>query len=155
MALDAEYITKLEERKGRPARLVVGDPLPKDREVLPEPGELNVFTYSRFTQGIDTPPSLLRRSGGGLLMHVGELLFRLSEAGITLTCGRTEDRLNAKPTAALTPELVEEIRQHKMEIIQIMREDEEMRRTGIIQSHRQVFEMAREYFGLNEKGGAA
>jgi hypothetical protein len=34
-------------------------------------------------------------------------------------------------------------------------EDEEMRRTGIIQSERQVFELAREHFGLNEKGGAA
>ena len=56
MALDAEYLKNLEERKGRPARLVVGDPLPKDREVLPEPGELNEFTYSRFTEGIDTPP---------------------------------------------------------------------------------------------------
>ena len=88
-------------------------------------------------------------------MHVGELLFRLSEAGITLTCGHTGDRLNAKPTAALTPELVEEIRQHKMEIIQIMREDEEMRRTGIIQSQRQVLKLAREHFGLNEKRGSA
>ncbi len=42
-----------------------------------------------------------------------------------------------------------------MEIIQIMREDEEMRRTGIIQSERQVFGLAREHFGLNEKEGAA
>jgi hypothetical protein len=88
-------------------------------------------------------------------MHVGELLFRLSEAGITLTCGRVDDRLNAKPASALTPKLIEEIRQHKMEIIQIMREDEEMRRTGIIQSERQVFGLAREHFGLNEKEGAA
>jgi hypothetical protein len=30
-------------------------------------------------------------------------------------------------------------------------EDEEMRLTGIIQSERQVFEMAREYFGSTEK----
>jgi len=80
-------------------------------------------------------------------MHVGELLIRLSEAGITLTCGRTEDRLNAKPTSALTPRFVEEIRQHKMEIIQIMREDEEMRCTGVIQSERQVFELARDRIG--------
>ena len=35
-----------------------------------------------------------------------------------------------------------------------MREDEEMRRTGIIQCERQVFEVVREFFGLNEKGGA-
>jgi hypothetical protein len=36
-----------------------------------------------------------------------------------------------------------------------MREDEEMRRTGIIQSERQVFEMAYEYFGLDKLEGVA
>jgi hypothetical protein len=35
-----------------------------------------------------------------------------------------------------------------------MREDEEMRRTGVIQSERQVFEVAREHSGLNQEGGA-
>ena len=84
-------------------------------------------------------------------MRVGELLFRTAEAGITLTCSKTEDRLNAKPTSALTPDLIKEIREHK---IQIMREDEEMRRSGIIQSQRLVFDLAREHFGLNEKDGA-
>jgi hypothetical protein len=88
-------------------------------------------------------------------MRIGELLFRISEAGITLTCGRTQDRLNAKPTAALTPELIAEITEHKQEIIQIMREDEEMRRTGRIQSGRQVFDLAREFFGTDDSQGAA
>jgi hypothetical protein len=32
------------------------------------------------------------------------------------------------------------------------KEDEKFRRTGIIQSERQVFELAREHFGLNGKG---
>jgi hypothetical protein len=36
-----------------------------------------------------------------------------------------------------------------------VREDELMRRTGIIQSERQVFEMAREYFGLDKPEGVA
>jgi hypothetical protein len=40
-------------------------------------------------------------------------------------------------------------------LIRIMREDEEMRRTGIIQSEYQVFGLAREYFGLDENEGAA
>jgi hypothetical protein len=38
---------------------------------------------------------------------------------------------------------------------QAMREDEDLRRTGIIQSERQVLELAREYFGLEKRGGAA
>lgn len=83
-------------------------------------------------------------------MRVGELLYRIDEAGIVLSYVADEDRLNAKPTAALTPELIAEIAKHKAEIIQIMREDEETRRTGIIQSERQAFELAREYFGLRE-----
>ncbi len=87
-------------------------------------------------------------------MQVRDVLFEVAERGITLTCGRTEDRLNAKPTAALNPELVAELKEHKAEIIKAMREDEEMRRTGTIQSERQVFEMAREHFGLNGRGGA-
>jgi hypothetical protein len=51
--------------------------------------------------------------------------------------------------------LIQGREEHKTDLIRIMREDEEMRRTGIIQSEWQVCEMAREYFGLNEKGGAA
>jgi hypothetical protein len=84
-------------------------------------------------------------------MQLRELLYQISEAGITLTCERTEGRLNAKPTSALTPELINEIKEHKMEIIQIMREDEQMRRSGIIQSERQVFELAHEFFGLDDR----
>jgi hypothetical protein len=86
-------------------------------------------------------------------MDVRDLLVEIAERGITLTCGRTEDRLNAKPTSVLTPELIAEIKEHKGEIIEIMREDERKREdraleeTGIIQGERQVFEMARAYFG--------
>jgi hypothetical protein len=87
-------------------------------------------------------------------MVLGELLYRISVAGIVLTCGRSGDSLNARPKGALTPELMEEIREHKMDIIRVMREDEEMRRTGTIQSERQVFDLAREYFGDEGKRGA-
>jgi TubC N-terminal docking domain len=87
-------------------------------------------------------------------MLVGKLLDQIDEAGIVLSYFPEEDRLNAKPTAALTPELVDHIREHRTEIIRIM-QDEEMRRTGIIQSEYQVFGLAREYFGLDENEGAA
>jgi len=88
-------------------------------------------------------------------MVVGELLYQIDAAGVVLSYFADEDRLNAKPTTALTPELIDEITEHKMEIIRIMREDEEMRRTGLIQSERQVFDLAREYFGLDDREGAA
>jgi hypothetical protein len=86
-------------------------------------------------------------------MRVVELLYRIDQAGIILSYFADEDRLNAKPASALTPGLIEEIRLHKQEIIQIMREDEELRETGIIQSERQVFDLAHEYLGTGEKGG--
>ena len=91
-------------------------------------------------------------------MHVRDLLIEIAERGITLTCGRTEDRLNAKPTAALTPKLIAEIKEHKAKIIVLMREDEcrredrRLEETGFIQSERQVLEMARALFGGQIQG---
>ena len=79
-------------------------------------------------------------------MSVGELLFRIAEHGVTMRCGRTEDRLHYAPAGVLPLNLVAEIIKHKPEIIRILREDEELRRTGMIQSERQVFDLARDYF---------
>jgi hypothetical protein len=84
-------------------------------------------------------------------MLVGELLFRVAEHGVTLRCGWTEDRLHYTPAGALPPNLVAELREHKPEVIQILREDEEYHRTGVIQCERQVFDLAREYFEGNGK----
>jgi hypothetical protein len=39
-AIDKGYLINLEDRKGRPARLVLGDPLPREIEVLPVPERL-------------------------------------------------------------------------------------------------------------------
>jgi hypothetical protein len=88
-------------------------------------------------------------------LSVGDVLFAISEAGLTLAASKTEDTLKVHPAENITPELAVAIKEHKADIIRIMREDEKMRRTGIIQSQRQVFELAREYFGLDERGGAA
>ena len=84
-------------------------------------------------------------------MNVGDTLYAISEAGLTLTASKTEDTLKVYPAEGLTPDLAAAIKEHKVDLIRIVREDEEMRRTGTIQSERQVFELAREYFGLNEK----
>ena len=51
------------------------------------------------------------------------------------------------PPEALPQDLVAELKKHKQEVIRILREDEEYRRTGIIQCERQVFDLARDYFG--------
>ena len=88
-------------------------------------------------------------------MNIGDVLCAISEAGLTLTASETEGTLKVYPAANITPELAEAIREHKAEIVRILREDEEMRRSGIIQSERQAFEVAREHFRLDSKGGAA
>jgi hypothetical protein len=85
-------------------------------------------------------------------MHVGELLCQIAEHGVSLRCNRTEGRLHYAPAGGLPPELVADLREQKQEVIQILREDEELRRTGTIQSERQAFEFARDYLGLDEKG---
>jgi hypothetical protein len=58
-AIEGGYVKNLEDRKGRPARLVIGDPMPEDREVLPEPQELmdesGGFRVSKVSEGTDTP----------------------------------------------------------------------------------------------------
>ncbi len=88
-------------------------------------------------------------------MSVGDVLFAISVAGLSLTASKSDDTLKVYPAENITPELAAAIKEYKSEIIRITREGEEMRRTGIIQSERQVFEMAREYFGLGKPEGVA
>jgi hypothetical protein len=55
-AIDRGHIKNLEDRKGRPARLVVADPLPEDIQVLPSVETLWGCTVALETEGIGTPP---------------------------------------------------------------------------------------------------
>ena len=77
-------------------------------------------------------------------------MHAISEAGLTVTAGKTEDILKVYPAEGISSELAAAIKAYKADIIRIAREDEEMRRTGVIQSERQVFELAREHLGLDE-----
>jgi hypothetical protein len=82
-------------------------------------------------------------------LSVGDTLYAISEAGLSVRTSMTEDTLKVYPAERISPELATAIKEHKADIIRIVREDELMRRTGVIQSERQVFEIAREYFGLD------
>ena len=85
-------------------------------------------------------------------MSVGDVLFAISEAGLTLTTSKTEDTLKVFPAENISPELAATIKEHKADIIRIMRENQCFRETGVIQSERQVFGLAREFFE-RETGG--
>ena len=72
VAVDRGYLRNLEDRKGRPARLVVGEPMPEDAEILPPPeeieGVLSGCAVDRDFGGIQhppPPPSDSDRGGGG------------------------------------------------------------------------------------------
>lgn len=51
-AMDRGYLKNLEDRKGRPARLVPGDALPDDIEILPSPERLQGCTVAGDSEGI-------------------------------------------------------------------------------------------------------
>ena len=53
-ALGRGYLKNLEDRKGRPARLVPGDALPDDIEILPAPERLHGCTVAGVSAGIKT-----------------------------------------------------------------------------------------------------
>ena len=83
-------------------------------------------------------------------MDARETIAAMKEAGLSGSVGKTGDVLKVHPPQRLTRELVEAIKQNKVGIIRVVREDEEDRlleETGIIQSERQVSEMARKFFG--------
>ena len=53
-AMDRGYLENQEDRKGRPARLVVGDDLPDEIEILPTPERLQGCAVASDSEGIKT-----------------------------------------------------------------------------------------------------
>lgn len=56
-AVSRGYVKNLETRRGQPARLVPGDPLPTDEPVLPEADDPALGSGAAVSEGIGTPPS--------------------------------------------------------------------------------------------------
>jgi hypothetical protein len=81
-AIDRGYLKNLEDRKGRPARLVLGEAMPKDFEILPTPENLSVemggCPVDRDLEGIEHPPPPSTEDQG-TLAEVRELLAEDSE----------------------------------------------------------------------------
>jgi hypothetical protein len=76
-------------------------------------------------------------------MPIEEVLDRVEEAGITLTYSPKRDRLVAKPTSAVTPEIIATLREYREEIIHTLD-------SQTIQSVGEVFDLAREVFPKRE-----
>jgi hypothetical protein len=58
LAIEAGYLKNLEDRRGKAARLVLGDPMPEGLQILPTVRELmrECFTVSSASEGIEHPP---------------------------------------------------------------------------------------------------
>ncbi len=62
-AIDRGYLKNLEEKRGQPARICLGDSLPEDTDVLPSPDSLGEALHcsdAGVHRGIDDPPPPLR-----------------------------------------------------------------------------------------------
>jgi hypothetical protein len=61
VAVDRGYLKNLQDKKGRPVRIVLGEPLPAAEDILPTHGELEAVlggcTVAVESEGMDTPPS--------------------------------------------------------------------------------------------------
>ena len=63
-ALDRGYLKNLETGRGRPARLVLGEPMPEDTPILPSPEDLSSrCAVARVQEGVYTPPPFLDLDG--------------------------------------------------------------------------------------------
>lgn len=84
------------------------------------------------------------------------LAAELERCGVWLRYSPSEDRLYHSPASRVSPELAERIRANRDALVRMLIEDEELRRTGVLQSERQVFEEFRDVGkGVRSKGDAA
>jgi hypothetical protein len=82
VAVEDGYLANLEERKGRPARVTLGDPLPEERAVLPHPDAL----AGERGGGVLSPPATLQQCNGSDGAQNGNLHY-----------DQTEDRTETEP----------------------------------------------------------
>jgi hypothetical protein len=107
VALDAGYLVNEETRKGRPFKLRVGDPLPEDVEVLPNPSRLAwCCAVADDPWGIDLPPSIDRELDGAV-----RTLTEVRRRGIRL--GRWDNKATlVEPARDATPLLRRAVELH-------------------------------------------
>lgn len=82
VARDRGYLKNLEERRGRPAQIVVGEPLPEEVEILPPPERLaeECCTVARVFEGRPSPPPPRVADTDVLTLPATSMLFEDSES---------------------------------------------------------------------------
>ncbi len=82
-------------------------------------------------------------------MALPELLREIEDRGVILMAAPVEPRLRFRPASRLTPALVEGLRQHKAEILEVLegREKPGQNSDPVIESAGEVLALARAHFG--------
>ncbi len=81
-------------------------------------------------------------------MALPELLREIEDRGVTLMAAPAEPRLRFHPASALTPALVEGLREHKAAILRELEENEKLdHRDPVIENTGEVLELARACLG--------
>lgn len=62
-AVEKGYLANIENKKGSAKKIVIGDPLPNQIELLPSPEKLGVCSCVGAQQGVNSPPSPLSEFG--------------------------------------------------------------------------------------------
>lgn len=57
VAINRGYLQNLEEKRGKPFKLIIGDPMPIDTKLLPDPEALGYCRVAHDSEGIKQPPS--------------------------------------------------------------------------------------------------
>jgi hypothetical protein len=96
VAIEDGYLINLEERKGRPARLTLGDPLPAERSVLPSPEQL---TEGGTLAWVSPPATVLPRNRS----DVAQIAALRNKAAVELGPGQ-QDSSDVAQNAVLRSE---------------------------------------------------
>jgi biotin operon repressor len=121
-AVSCGYLLNNETGKGRPARITLGDSLPAEIEILPDPARLSdCCTVAPLQRGMDTPVLPHRRKcrlgrDRHMSAKAADLLVEIRRSGDDVRLVAC-DRLKLVAPTALLPELAARVRAAKQALI--------------------------------------
>jgi hypothetical protein len=100
VAIDRGYLRNDEDKRGRPSKLALADPLPDDLEILPSADEVReCCTVASESGGIKTPPDVDADDDGRTIADLTDDEL-LAAAGPGATLERSDQRSEPNPEKA-------------------------------------------------------
>src|SRR5262249_12497438 len=98
-ATAAGYLANQETRRGKPAQIVLAEPMPEEGEVLPAPGVLECWSH----YGGDVPGGAYPGAGGNGHLHINQGVREDAEEGIPSPPIHPPEIASNTPTVARRP----------------------------------------------------